>query len=816
MALAELETDLKSAAEDRYVSYALSVITQRALPDVRDGLKPVQRRILYAMFRNLHLGPGAKPRKSAAVVGEVLGKYHPHGDQAAYDAMVRMAQGFALRYPLVHGEGNFGSLDGDSAAAMRYTEARLTAIAEEMLADLDAETVAQRPNYDSTLDEPVVLPAAIPQLLMNGSTGIAVGMATNIPPHNLREVTQALVAMIDEPKIETKDLLKHVKGPDFPTGGVVMNGRRELRAVYESGQGPIRLRARWKEEQGPKGKRFIVVTEIPYAVNKALLVEAIAALIIGRKLPQVVDIRDESTDTVRIVLELKADAPAELAMAYLFRHTDLQINFNVNLTCLLPTKNPLVGQPARVTLRDLCRHFLDFRLEVLTRRLEHEKRKLEERLHILDGLVKVYGDLDKALRIIRGAASREDASTKLQAAFKLDDVQANAILEIRLYQLARLEIEKIEEERRAKRKRVGEIEELLKRPARRWKLIREELVAIAEKYGDARRTTMTVGEEIAYDPNAYIVHEDATVVLSRDGWIKRVRELKDPTSTRLREGDALFAVLTGNTRDRLVLFSSAGTLYVLKLNDVPATTGYGEPVQSLLKFGDGERVVAVFVAPGEGAAAADQGEADEGEAERGRTAKGRGKESKGRGKGKGKDGGKQGTLFPVSDDEDDDAAEASVGGAAAPASAYVLATAGGHGFRFRPDLGETTRAGRRVARLGADDEVSVVTPLEGDAIVCATAKGKMLRFRAEEAAELSGPGRGVILMRLDAGDRVVGALAPPAGERMIAVSPEGREHKLRVADVPAGRRGGKGQKVVKRGGVAALRPEPRENNDADA
>jgi len=796
MALAELETDLKTAAEDRYVSYALSVITQRALPDVRDGLKPVQRRILYAMFRNLHLGPAAKPRKSAAVVGEVLGKYHPHGDQAAYDAMVRMAQGFALRYPLVHGEGNFGSLDGDNAAAMRYTEARLTAIAEELLQDLDAETVAVRPNYDSTLDEPVVLPAGIPQLLMNGSTGIAVGMATNIPPHNLREVIQALVAMIDEPDIDTKDLLKQIKGPDFPTGGVVMNSRRELRSVYESGQGPIRLRARWKEEAGPRGKRFIVVTEIPYAVNKSVLDEAIAALIIGRKLPQVVDIRDESTDVVRIVLELKADASAELAMAYLFRHTDLQVNFNVNLTCLVPTKNPAVGQPARLTLRDLCRHFLDFRLEVLTRRLEHEKRRLEERLHILDGLAKVFGDLDKALRIIRGAASREDAATKLKAAFKLDDIQANAILEIRLYQLARLELGKIEEERRAKRKRVGEIEELLKRSARRWKLIREELAAISEKYGDPRRTTMTAGEEIAYDPNAYIVHEDTTVVLSRDGWIKRVRELKDPTSTRLREGDALFAVLSGNTRDRLVLFSSAGTLYVLKLNDVPATTGYGEPVQSLLKFGDGERVVAAFVAAGEGggdaegqAAAGDDGDDDGGRGGRG--------------------GGKQGTLFPAAGGED----QAEAGAVAAP-SAYVLATAGGHGFRFRPDLGETTRAGRRVARLGADDEVSVVTPLAGKAIVCATAKGKMLRFGADEAAELSGPGRGVIFMRLEAGDRVVGALAPPPGERMIAVSPDGREHKLRVADVPAGRRGGKGHKVVKRGGIAGLRPEPRDGNGA--
>jgi DNA gyrase subunit A len=765
-------TNLKAAAEDRYLSYALSVITQRALPDVRDGLKPVQRRILYAMHRNLHLGGNAKPRKSAAVVGEVLGKYHPHGDQAAYEAMVRMAQEFSLRYPLVQGEGNFGSLDGDRAAAMRYTEARLAPIAAEMLGDLEAETVAMRPNYDSTIYEPVVLPTAIPQLLMNGSTGIAVGMATNIPPHNLREIVDALVAMIDEPKIETKGLLRYLKGPDFPTGGVIMNSRRELRAVYETGQGPVRLRARYGEERDEKGKPFVVITEIPYTVNKAQLIEAIAQLIIGRKLPQVVDVRDESTDVVRVVLELKPGASAEIAMAYLFRHTDLQVNFNVNLTCLLPTTNPLIGQPARVTLRDLCRHFLDFRLEVVTRRLEHEMRVLEERLHILEALVKIYNDLDRAIRIIRRADSRADAATKLKAAFKLDDVQVNAILEIRLYQLARLEIDKIEKERAEKRTRVREITDLLKRPARRWKMIRDELVDVVARYGDNRRTKMTAGEELAYDPSAYIVQEDATAVLTRDGWLKRVRELKDPTSTRLREGDALFAALAGNTRDRLALFSTAGSVYVLKMSDVPATTGYGEPVQSLFKFADGERVVAAFLVPGE------DGEAD-------RSAGPPDEEAR---------PGTQGMLF---------AASGSAG--MASDSPYVVATAKGYGFRFMPDLTETTRAGRKVARVGKDDEVTSVVPVLGPAIICGTSQGKMLRFKVEEAAELSGPGRGVILMRIDPSDRVVGTVVPPAGAGLLAVSPEGREHQLTAKAVPAGRRGGKGQRVVKRGGIATLR-----------
>jgi DNA gyrase subunit A len=757
-----IEADLQQAAEERYLSYALSVITARALPDVRDGLKPVQRRILYAMYQNLRLTAGARPRKSAAIVGDVLGKYHPHGDQAAYEAMVRMAQPFALRYPLVQGEGNFGSLDGDGAAAMRYTEARLTPLAEEMLSDLGAETVPFRPNYDATLDEPITLPSAIPQLLMNGSTGIAVGMATNIPPHNLREIIAALAAMIDDPKIDVKGLLKHVKGPDFPTGGEILNGKRELRQIYESGQGAVRLRGEYTVESLPRGKRQIVVTSIPYAANKAELIEGIAREIVSRKLPHVVDVRDESTADVRIVLEMKPEASPEAAMAYLYKHTGLQANFNVNLTCLLPTPNAAVGQPARVTLHDLCRHFLDFRMLVVTRRLEHEKRQLEARLHILDALARIYDDIDRAIRIIRKAESRADAAKKLMAAFKLDQVQADAILEIRLYQLARLEIDKILAERAAKRKRLKEVEALLAKPRERWKVIREELVRLAEKYGDKRRTAFAAGEELEYDPEAYIVHEDATVVLSRDGWLKRVRELKDPASTRLREGDAIAAVLTGTTRDRVILYSGRGGLYVMRVADVPATTGYGEPVQSLLKFGDGEHVVAARLerepAPAADAAAA----------------------------------GAQASLFAQA--------------GARPPAAVLVVSAKGYGFRATPDLSETTRAGRRLARVGEGDRVVSVEPVTGNVVVVATARGKMLRFPLGEVAELAGAGRGVILMRPDKGDdQVVGALALPKDGAFLAITPEGGERKLAVADVPAGRRAGKGQRVVKRGGVVALR-----------
>ena len=757
--MSEAITDLKTAAEERYLNYALSVITSRALPDVRDGLKPVQRRILYAMYQNLGLAPGAKPRKSAAVVGEVLGKYHPHGDQAAYEAMVRMAQPFALRYPLVHGEGNFGSLDGDGAAAMRYTEVRLARVAEALLEDLPNDTVPFRATYDATRDEPVVLPAAVPQLLMNGSTGIAVGMATNIPPHNLGEVVDALLAMIDDPSADTKALLKFVKGPDFPTGGEILNSRAELRAIYESGQGAIRLRGQYAIENLARGKRQIVVTSVPYAVNKAALVEAIAEHVVARRLPQLVDVRDESTDDVRIVLELKSDGSPELAMAYLYKHTELSTTFSVNLTCLVPTDNPLIGQPARLSLAAICRHFLDFRLEIVTRRLEHEKKKLEERLHVLDGFAKIHADLDHALKIIRGAESRADAAAKLAASFRLDTVQVDAILEIRLYQLARLEISKIQKERREKRERLGEIEDLLKKPKRRWAMIREELERAQKDYSDKRRTVVARGEELSYDPDAYIVHEDATVVVSRDGWVKRVRELKDPASTRLREGDALFQVLAASTRDRIAFFSSFGGLYVLPVNDLPATTGYGEPIQSLVKLADNERLVAVFAVRAEGA-----------------------EETKG-----------QGELFtPI----------------AREGESYLLATARGFGFRFSPDLSETTRAGRRVARVSDGDAVVSVMPVRGAQIVCAAARGKMLRFPASVLPELSGAGKGVYLMRPGADDdRIVGAIAPRKGAAIFVTTAEGGERKLAVEDVPAGKRAGKGLKVVKRGQIAALRAE---------
>ncbi len=762
--------DLSDAAEAKYLNYALSVITARALPDVRDGLKPVQRRILYAMFHSLRLTAGTKPRKSAAVVGDVLGKYHPHGDVAAYEAMVRMAQPFALRYPLVHGEGNFGSLDGDSPAAMRYTEARLTAIAEELLRDVRQDTVNFRDNYDATLREPEVLPAALPQLLMNGSTGIAVGMATNIPPHNMSEVVEALLAMIDNPKLETKDLCKYIKGPDFPTGGEILNSRGELRTIYQEGHGAVRVRAQYSAEKNGRRPQ-LVISSIPYNTNKASIVEEIAQHIITRKLPLAVDVRDESTDIVRVVIEIKPDASPEAVMAYLFKHTNLQINFHVNLTALVPGEEDGPPRPARMELRDLCRHFLDFRREVVTRRLRHELQELEKRLHILAGFIKIFSGLDRAIKLIRESQSRDDARQRLMKAFKLDEEQANAILETRLYQLARLEIDKIRKEQREKKKRADEIEKLLKSPKALWKLIGSELRAVEEKYRDKRRTLLktTGGEELEYDAEAYVVHEDTNVVVTRDGWLKRVGELKDRGATRVREGDLAKWVLRGSTRESLALWSNLGVLYVMRVSSIPATSGYGEPIQSLCKFADGERIVnAMLVCPPEAGAA-------DGPAGQQELSFGDRQESSAPPPG--------GLILNDSDSPQ-------------TVDRWLVATSGGMGLFCRPDLSDTTRSGRRYARVKDGDTIVTVTPDAGDTITAATSAGKVLSFPAEELAELAGVGRGVILMRLDAGDRVIGACCHPAEKTPIAIDADGNERRFQTPEV--GKRAQKGRKALKR------------------
>ena len=736
----DTEIALPEEVRRRYLNYALSVITSRALPDVRDGLKPVQRRILFSMFQNLHLTPDAKFKKSATVVGDVIGKYHPHGDVAIYDALVRMAQPFTLRSPLVDGHGNFGSLDGDAAAAYRYTEARLQPLAIELLSEIRKRTVDWRPNFDGVHSEPIVLPARFPNLLVNGATGIAVGMATSIPPHNPVEVLDAAIAAIDEPDA---DPLKTIRGPDFPTGGVLLGGKRELRAIYESGQGTLKLRGDYTVEEGARGARAIVVTSIPYGQEKANLVARIADVIIGRRLAALVDVRDESTDDVRIVLEIKRDADPALVMTYLYRHTPLETTVPVNLTCLVPTAHPEVAEPQRLSLAAILRQFLDFRFDTVRRRFEFDLEELRRRIHLLEGFVVIYDALDEAIRIIRKSDGKADAAAKLMKRFGLDAEQADAVLETKLYKLARLEIDAIRAELAGKKAEAARIEAILKSKAKLWGVVQRELVelrGVMEK--EKRRTQVTAtADEPEYDAEAFIQHEETVAVISSDGWVKRLRELKDPASTRLREGDSILAVMQGSTKEPGVLFSNRGTAYVLRLNDVPPSTGYGEPVQKLFKFGDGERVVAALsldprVTPPKGAVA-------------------------------------------------------------------LAATRQGFVFRFELDAFRepTTRAGRRFGRPPEGDEIVFVGVVaRKDIVAMASEQGRAILFSADEVPVLAGPGKGVIGLKLAPGDRVVGAALFGADETRAAltlVNSKGTEHTVTRRYEVVGR-GGRGFHLIKR------------------
>ena len=735
-----VDASLSDEAQRRYLNYAVSVITARALPDVRDGLKPVQRRILYAMHHNLHLYPDAKFRKCATIVGEVLGKFHPHGDSSCYEAMVRMAQDFSLRYRLVDGHGNFGSLDGDAAAAYRYTEARLAPLSTELLEEIRQGTVDFRPNYDGTTEEPIVLPAKIPQLLANGCTGIAVGMATNIPPHNLREVCDAAVALIDDRALETKDLLKYVKGPDFPTGGLITNSKKELREIYETGQGSIHVRGEWKTEQEKRGGERVIVTSIPFGLSKATLVEKIAEVIIDKRLPLLVDVRDESTNDVRIVLELKPGADAALVMAYLYKHTPLELGFHVNMTCLVPTANPEIAGPARLDLRAILHEFLQFREGVVTRRFEFELRELEARIHVLEGFETIFDALDEAIRIIRKSDGKADAAAKLMKRFDLDDVQTDAVLELKLYKLARLEIDAIRAELAAKRARAKEIRAILADKKKLWKIIRAELVEVAARFTDKRRTKIGGGgDDVEFDAEAFIVDEEVTVILSRDGWLKRVREVKDLSATRLREGDAVLMAGRGGTKESLALFSNMGTCYVLRVNDVPQSTGYGEPVQKLFNLRDGERVV--------------------------------------------------GGLMLTA--------------AQAPAAAVCAAASKrGFGLRFNldPHREISTRAGRRFAKPAEGDEIVNVAVAPAKSVVSVvTADARALVCAADELPELANPGRGVTLIKVDDDDVVLAMAVTAKGDKeapaLVAEADTGKKIPVGPGRYAVTGRGGRGHSL---------------------
>ncbi|MBK9264055.1 MAG: DNA topoisomerase 4 subunit A [Polyangiaceae bacterium] len=708
------DTSLAEEAQRRYLNYALSVITARALPDVRDGLKPVQRRILYAMQHDLHLSPDARPRKSAAVVGDVMGKYHPHGDSAIYDAMVRLAQDFTMRAPLVAGQGNFGSPDGDAPAAMRYTEAKLRPLALELLGELGKRTVEWRPNYDGTRSEPIVLPARFPNLLVNGSQGIAVGMATSIPPHNLGEVLDAAIALSNQRDLPVSQLLRHIKGPDFPTGAQLHATKRELEAVYTTGQGSLKLRGEWhlEEEDGKRGASYIIVTSVPYAIERKSIVEKIAEVINSKKLPPLLDVRDESTDIVRVVMEIKRGSDPQLVMAYLYKHTPLSVHIPVNLTCLVPTDNPELSAPKRLSLDEILNQFLTYRLATVTRRLEFELGELKARIHLLEGFDLIFDALDEVIAIIRKSEGKADAADKLIKRFHLSEEQTDAILELKLYRLARLEIQVVRKELAEKRGEARKLEALIKSEPRRWEVVRDELSQLKEKYADKRRTKIVVSvDEPEFQAEDFIVAEDANVILSAQGWVKRQREIKDPAQTRLREGDSVLAAVAGSTRSSVAFFSNFGACYVCRIHDVPASTGYGDPVQKLFKLADGERMVAMLSLDPR-------------------------------------------VLGQELREPTDDSPEAD--------GPYGLAlTRGGLGFRFplHHHREPSTRAGRKFAKLNEGDEVlAVLLPQNARGVVLAATNGFALCVPIDEIAALSGAGKGSIVMKVDEGERLVGAM----------------------------------------------------------
>ncbi|MGC1848802.1 MAG: DNA topoisomerase IV subunit A, partial [Pseudolabrys sp.] len=587
------EVALREALEERYLAYALSTIMNRALPDARDGLKPVHRRILYGM-RLLRLDPGAAFKKSAKVVGDVMGNFHPHGDQAIYDALVRLAQDFAQRYPLVDGQGNFGNVDGDNAAAMRYTEARLTEVARLLIDGIDEDTVDFRGTYDGTNQEPVVLPAAFPNLLANGSQGIAVGMATSIPPHNAAELCDAALFLIDNPKARSKTLLKYVKGPDFPTGGIIVDTPETIAEAYNTGRGSFRVRARWKQEDTGRGTYVIVITEIPWLVQKSRLVEKLAELINEKKLPLIADVRDESAEDIRLVIEPRSrSVDAELMMESLFKLTELESRIPLNMNVLVKGRVPQV-----LGLAEALREWLDHRREVLLRRSNHRLAEIEHRLEMLGGYLVAYLNLDKVIKIIR---TQDEPKPVLMKTFKLTDVQADAILNMRLRNLRKLEEMEIRAEDKALREERTKLKALVASPAQQWKTISGQIKEIREKFGPKtdigkRRTTFGIApahDEAAIE-EAMVVREPITVVVSEKGWIRALRgHVSDFSGVSFKTDDALKFAFPTETTAKVMIFGSNGRFYTLDASKLPGGRGHGEPVRLFIDLENADVVAAL-------------------------------------------------------------------------------------------------------------------------------------------------------------------------------------------------------------------------------
>lgn len=600
MGLRVVSRSITTEMRESYLDYAMSVITSRALPDVRDGLKPVHRRILYTMHR-MGLTSSSKPRKSAAVVGDVLGKYHPHGDTAVYDALVKMAQEFTMRYPLIIGQGNFGSIDGDSAAAMRYTEAKMSKLSADLLSDLDKETVAWRPNYDGTQKEPEVLPAGVPNILLNGTLGIAVGMATNIPPHNLGEVVDATVHLIDNPEASTEDLLEFVQGPDFPVGGVAYNSK-DIAHAYAHGRGPVVVRGVAEITEDKKGNNIIVITSIPYRVNKSDLIIAMADLVRDKKLEGVRDIRDESTSDIRVVIELKNNAQPQAVLNYLYKHTQLEEAFHYNMVVLVD------GVPETLSLSAILSYFIEHRKEVVKRRTAFDLSKAKDREHILLGLSKALDHIDQIIKTIKAAKDVPLAHVALMKQFKFSDRQATAILEMRLSKLAGLERKKIEDELKEVQALIKELEEILSTTKKVMAVVKKELLALREKYADERRTRIVKGGIKNMSEEDMIADEAAMLTLTSSGYVKRTNPTEYKKQNRggvgvvdlnTKDEDFVTLFLEGSTHDHILFFTDKGKVYQTRMFDVPEgkRATKGKSIMNVLPLSTEERVTSVVAMP---------------------------------------------------------------------------------------------------------------------------------------------------------------------------------------------------------------------------
>ena len=730
-----IDDEMKSS----YLDYAMSVIIGRALPDVRDGLKPVHRRVLFAMHETGNVSN--KPyKKSARIVGDVMGKYHPHGDQAIYDTIVRMAQEFSLRHPLVDGQGNFGSIDGDSAAAMRYTEIRMEEITSELLRDLDKDTVQFTPNYDDSLQEPSVLPASFPQLLVNGSSGIAVGMATNIPPHNLNEVIDSAVHVIDNPDCTIEDLMELVLGPDFPTRGIIQ-GRSGIRAAYKTGRGIIRIRGRAEIETMEKGDRErIIINELPFQVNKARLVEKIAELVRDKRLEGISDLRDESDrDGLRVVVELKKGIMGQVVLNSLYKNTQLQDTFGVILLALVNQ------QPKVLNLKEFLYHFILFRKEVVTRRTEYDLNKAREKEHVLEGLAIALDNLDAVVQLIRKAADPASARDGLMAEFELSEIQAKAILEMRLQRLTGLERQKIIEDLEETRKRIKEFLNILAHEEVKLNIIKEELVEIKNKYGNERRTEIAETDEGDIDIEDLIADEDAVVVYTRSGYIKRQtvdnyraqrRGGKGIRGMNLKEEDVVEKLFIASTLSHLLVFTSIGKIHWLRVFSIPDVSriAKGKSITNLLRLQSGESIASI--------------------------------------------------LSVREFEEDKFVMVATERGIVKKTSlmAYSKPRQGGI-------IGLTIDKGDRV--IGAE-----LCDGESD-ILLATEKGFSIRFSEKEVRPIGRTGRGVRGIHLKKEDRVVGAEIVQPGNKFLTVTSKGYGKRTRMEEYPVQGRSGLGVMTIR-------------------